>query len=333
MIVLACGVHLVFDAEDVAETRFAISPMRHAVFAALCAHHPELAAPGSLWREIGRGIESRSVPLLELIGHAGARSRLLGDLLWIEPPPLGTGRNSMGDELDALMDLDRTPATWEYSGDLWRLMRGTVDPALIASPERITRVMADGLYVLFHRFIAPEWRSMRRHMENDLHHRAEVALGHGMGAALASLSPRLRWEDSSLYIGAAGTGKARLRGHGLSVGPIVSAARGYLSVVLSSDARRSLMSYPVPGDRSTPEHTPRIDTLGALVGAPRGRALRAIGSGCRTGELASRLGVSPSTASEHATVLRNAGLIVTRREGRAVRHVLSPLGAKLLASN
>jgi hypothetical protein len=32
----------------------------------------------------------------------------------------------------------------------------------------------------------------------------------------------------------------------------------------------------------------------------------------------------------HASVLRGAGLIVTRRQGGAVLHVLTPLGAELL---
>ncbi|MBO2447817.1 helix-turn-helix transcriptional regulator [Actinomadura barringtoniae] len=325
--------HLAFDAEDVAETRFTISPMRHAVFAALCAHHPRLAAPGSLWREVGRAVEGHAVPLLELIGVVGARSRLFGELLLIDSPGPDTGRISMGDELDAVMDLDRAPTAWEFGGDLWQLARGELSPALVSSPERITRVLADGLYVLFHRFIAPEWRSMRRQMETDLYKRAELALSRGMGAALASLSPRVCWEGSALHISGAGPDTARLRGNGLLISPIVSAAPGYLGFTLSCDGRRSLMSYPVPGNRSAPEQIPSIDSLGALVGTSRGRALRAIGTGCRTDQLASRLGVSASTASEHATILRNAGLIVTRREGRSVRHAISPLGARLLASN
>ena len=46
--------------------------------------------------------------------------------------------------------------------------------------------------------------------------------------------------------------------------------------------------------------------------------------------LASRAGISLAAASQHASVLRGAGLIVTRRQGGAVLHVLTPLGAELL---
>lgn len=42
------------------------------------------------------------------------------------------------------------------------------------------------------------------------------------------------------------------------------------------------------------------------------------------------MGISLAAASQHASVLRGAGLIATRRQGSAVLHVLTPLGAELL---
>ena len=41
-------------------------------------------------------------------------------------------------------------------------------------------------------------------------------------------------------------------------------------------------------------------------------------------------GISLAAASQHASVLRDAGLITTQRQGRAVLHVLTPLGTELL---
>jgi DNA-binding transcriptional ArsR family regulator len=58
--------------------------------------------------------------------------------------------------------------------------------------------------------------------------------------------------------------------------------------------------------------------------------LRSIADGCTTTELAARVGVSVAAASQHATVLREAGLITTRRQGSAVLHSLTPLGVELL---
>ena len=60
--------------------------------------------------------------------------------------------------------------------------------------------------------------------------------------------------------------------------------------------------------------------------------LRAAGEGAvLAAELARAAGVSLASASEHATVLRNAGLITSRREGRRVSHTITWLGQQLLA--
>ena len=58
--------------------------------------------------------------------------------------------------------------------------------------------------------------------------------------------------------------------------------------------------------------------------------LRATVGGCGTTELARRLNISLATASHHAAVLRNAHLVTTRREGKAVLHTVTSLGIALL---
>ena len=66
------------------------------------------------------------------------------------------------------------------------------------------------------------------------------------------------------------------------------------------------------------------------MGRTRALVLEAIRMPCGTADLAMRAGVSAASASEHAAVLRDANLILTSREGRAVRHSLTPLGRNLL---
>jgi DNA-binding transcriptional ArsR family regulator len=75
---------------------------------------------------------------------------------------------------------------------------------------------------------------------------------------------------------------------------------------------------------------PRGAALAALVGRNRAAVLLAIATGCTTTELAGRVGISLAAASQHASVLRDAGLITTHRQGSAVLHVLTPLGTELL---
>lgn len=55
-----------------------------------------------------------------------------------------------------------------------------------------------------------------------------------------------------------------------------------------------------------------------------------LADGCTTGELARRLDISPAGASQHATVLRRAGLVLSTRRRNLVLHTLTPLGRALL---
>jgi DNA-binding MarR family transcriptional regulator len=52
--------------------------------------------------------------------------------------------------------------------------------------------------------------------------------------------------------------------------------------------------------------------------------------GCSTKELAAFAGLASSSASEHATVLREAGLITTTRHRNTALHSPSQLGLNLL---
>jgi DNA-binding transcriptional ArsR family regulator len=48
--------------------------------------------------------------------------------------------------------------------------------------------------------------------------------------------------------------------------------------------------------------------------------------------VARRLNISPAAASQHTTVLRNAGLLVSHRDRNTVLHTLTPLGRAMLNS-
>lgn len=57
--------------------------------------------------------------------------------------------------------------------------------------------------------------------------------------------------------------------------------------------------------------------------------MRVIAAGATTGEIARAAGVSASSASRHATALRDAGLITSHRNA-SVLHTLTPVGAAVL---
>ncbi|MEU1783161.1 helix-turn-helix domain-containing protein [Streptomyces abikoensis] len=76
--------------------------------------------------------------------------------------------------------------------------------------------------------------------------------------------------------------------------------------------------------------TPGPDPLTPLLGRTRAGVLRRLVQRHSTTTLADGLGISVASASMHAKALREAGLVVTRREGKTARHQCSGLGLDLL---
>jgi DNA-binding transcriptional ArsR family regulator len=153
----------------------------------------------------------------------------------------------------------------------------------------------------------------------------------GLDEVFAEMYPRLRWDHAVLRADSVLDVSLGLTGQGLVLAPSVYADVPHV-VLAASEVRATespIVIYPVPeagndGARS----------LSALLGATRAKVLRALGpAGCSTSVLAQRLGITAASASQHATVLRNAGLVETVREGRGARHKLTPLGFHLLVTN
>ncbi|MEV4875364.1 ArsR/SmtB family transcription factor [Streptomyces cyaneofuscatus] len=73
---------------------------------------------------------------------------------------------------------------------------------------------------------------------------------------------------------------------------------------------------------------PRASTL---LGRGRASVLRRLGGPLTTAGLADRLGLAPSTVSEHLSVLADAGVVTRHRVGRSVYYQLTDTGRSLLA--
>jgi DNA-binding transcriptional ArsR family regulator len=73
-----------------------------------------------------------------------------------------------------------------------------------------------------------------------------------------------------------------------------------------------------------------VQALSALIGQTGAAALRAVTAACTSSQLAARLGISLADASQHASVLRQSGVITTRWARNNVLHTVTPLGMALL---
>ncbi|MFD5438543.1 winged helix-turn-helix domain-containing protein, partial [Kitasatospora sp. NPDC127067] len=115
----------------------------------------------------------------------------------------------------------------------------------------------------------------------------------------------------------------------------------------SPEAETVVMAYQALHDPvdaaalwASPADTRRGDApvpqaLTALLGRTRAIVLCVIANhpACTTTQLAQRAGISPASASEHATTLRKAGLTAVTRERKATLHTLTHLGLTLLSTN
>jgi DNA-binding transcriptional ArsR family regulator len=183
--------------------------------------------------------------------------------------------------------------------------------------------------------VEPYQARLRAAVDADRARRARAFLDGGAEGLLASLRPTMRWVDGVLEIpNYPSTRDLHLCGRGLLLIPSFFCDR--IPVTLVDPTLPPVLVYPV--DRcggllsaSAAVSAPaERQALSALLGRTRAAVLAAIGDGCSTGEIARRLAISPAAASQHASVLRNAGLVVTRRNRNTVLHTLTPLGSAML---
>ncbi len=185
--------------------------------------------------------------------------------------------------------------------------------------------------------VEPYWTHIQAQIEAERAARGRALLDGGADELLASLPPMLRWRAPVLECDYPVDRDVRLRGRGLLLQPSFFCRRTAVTLhdpelppVLVYPAAAQLASAPGSGESARPIEEQRQRTLGKLVGHTRSVVLRAIGDGATTSELARRAGVSLASASQHACVMREAGLVTTLRRGNAVLHTVTPLGAALL---
>ncbi|MET7710813.1 winged helix-turn-helix domain-containing protein [Micromonospora sp. NPDC005413] len=176
--------------------------------------------------------------------------------------------------------------------------------------------------------VAPFWPDARVHIDAERSRRAQVLLDQGTEGLLRSYRPMMTWEPPVLSVDVPHEQSLHLDGRGLLLVP------SYLSWgtpdVLRDPALPPVLVYPIEHDLTLGAGLQRAPALAGLLGTTRAAALQVIADGCTTTGLAQRLGISPGGASQHATVLREAGLVVSHRHRNTVRHTLTPLGVDLL---
>jgi DNA-binding transcriptional ArsR family regulator len=178
--------------------------------------------------------------------------------------------------------------------------------------------------------IEPYWPRIQAAVEADRARRARALLDGGTEGLLAGLRPKMRWSSGVLEVlDYPYDRELHLDGRGLLLVPSFFCSR--TPVALLDATLPPVLVYPVDRLDGLAERGGGREALSALLGRTRAAVMEVVGDGCSTGEVARRLDISPAAASQHATVLRNAGLLVSHRERNTVLHTLTPLGRAMLS--
>ena len=332
-------ISIIFTRDDLTRIRLAESP--DPMWEVLLSLHLLQSRPTSpalrQWRATARRQLTPAVrPLVELAPAYGYSPDFL--------TPSG-GAEGLDAGIDGL--LSTRPA--QLQTDLRRLA-GWRTPSvwtrdLATGDLRSLRVLTDAVRHYHRVAVAPYWPQIRATVDADRAARSRAMAGQGLEGMIGSLHPDLRWRPPVLEVhGFKVTREIHLDGRGLRIIPsyfcweeptLLRDPELPPVLVYPVDQRPPLFDstepYGAPGSLQ-PHGTPS-QPLAALLGRTRAAVLEAVSDGCTTTELAQRVGVSAATASQHASILRAAGLINTRRIGAAVLHTLRPLGADVLAGS
>ncbi|MFI1400569.1 winged helix-turn-helix domain-containing protein [Streptomyces sp. NPDC020681] len=203
--------------------------------------------------------------------------------------------------------------------------------------------VADALAAYYDIAITPFADRMRAVLDADRAWRVHTMARAGVGALLAGLHPQVRWREPVLELPVLpeqGEVDFHLEGRGILVCAHIFC--GPRPRALLNDVDTPVLIYAPIRDLQTsdliaePSHalSGAPTALAALLGRTRAAVLHTLAdpAGHTTKQLAQHLGISPASASEHATSLRAAGLVTSLRHANTVRHTTTPLGTTLLST-
>jgi len=311
-----------FGVDDLARTRFAFPTL----FCELAGSVQALQQPESRlrrdWRRIRPLVPSQAAPLVDLVpSHGSVPGFLIPE----------TENGSFDATLDAVQSTSLAQIRTEVAqAHPLPARAGWVRDVAIGHRESLG-YLGQAIRSYYRNVFAAMAPALHDAAAAELRRRAWQLASRGIEDVLSTLHPLIRWRDGFLEVGFPVQADVDLAGRGLCLCP--SAAWTRPGFGFHWEQQPGLV-YPIPPpdwylQMNRSDHEAR---LAVILGATRARVLCALISEHSTTSLAAALGLSPGSASMHAAALRGAGLVETRRDGRAVRHTLTDLGKGLVSA-
>ncbi|SDH80647.1 ArsR/SmtB family transcription factor [Nonomuraea jiangxiensis] len=315
---------LTFTAHDLANIRFAISPLGEVVASVRVLKDPAAHPLLRPWadrvrrrlRDVDWGLLSDLVPVPTIV------------IAGFTCTPPSTSMPDLALELATMRgaaarvrsDLDEIP------GPRTKRVQELYD-----DPERGLERLAGEVESYWAAAMAPYWPRIRTLLEGEILHRARLLAEGGARRMLADLDDAVTWRDGTLRIRhRRASGPRSLRGLGLLLVPSVFVWPRVFSV--TTPPYQPTVRYAPRGIATLWERRdvdpPRA--LAAVLGRTRARLLAELDQPASTRELAQRAGLSEPGANQHLTALRRAGLCSAHRTGRYVLYARTATAEALL---
>jgi DNA-binding transcriptional ArsR family regulator len=320
---------LELDADDLAATRFTISPLHEVVISLF----PIYICPVLSQTNWAVDTRRRLSVDRELLTSLVSPDRTMPD--FIVPAPK-TSRPTFGEQLDQIRETPPEQVVADMRDTFANAPLPRIFKRLEDDPAAVRDAIATTLAQYWSVAIAPHWQRMNAMLEADVLYRGVQCTQVGTGAVLNQIDRQIRWEDGALIVDSIGSGNERVSAAGrvTQLFPSVFVKSQSPTVQISPEqppwlgyrARRS----PLLWDDVTPVASSAIREL---LGPRRARLLVALDQPRSTTQLAHQTMVTPSAISQQLRVLAAAGLVDRARVGRVVLYCQTELGRLLLSGS
>ncbi|MCX4691807.1 DUF5937 family protein [Streptomyces sp. NBC_01408] len=321
---------LSFSATDLAQTRFAVSPMWEVVtsFQLLRA-----ATDPPLHRRWAAQVRPR-------VQRAGLDRGWLAALIpgegyladFLNPTPSGPFPG-----LPAELDAIRASSPEQVRADLAMLRRTASRPSprlrlFEEEPQAALEKVTEEIETYWEIGLAPYWSRIRQVLEADLFHRARQVAEHGSAHVLNELHSTVSWDAGTLRMVRHQCTLTRDQtGSGMLLVPSAFAWPRILTRTVAPDPPQ--LAYPARGIGHL--WRPRAsgaaaEAVAGVLGRSRAQLLAELDTPASTTLLARSCGLSAAAVSQHLTALRNAGLVTAHRNGRSVLYARTAVADALL---
>jgi DNA-binding transcriptional ArsR family regulator len=191
--------------------------------------------------------------------------------------------------------------------------------------DRLTRALIG----YHHAVLEPLWDRVVAITEADIAHRRASMLEHGLGVAIDELHEKLSYAGAEIRVDLADHDIAvEATGAGVWFVPSVFL---WPWVSVEYETSQPVVSYAARGSgRVWEDSRENRLSLSSLIGRSRAAILEHLGVPRSTTWLARSLHLAPGTVSAHLAVMSASGLLDSRKSGREVLYVRTPIAEQLM---